>query len=107
MAAKVIFPDAAQSTKILASTETSGEIMIRQGGMYLLGVTDLPDAAVVTVAVSMGGSWVTVDTVKQTDLVADGSSFSGVAPARLSVGNWRVSVAAAGPTVYIGAAGKG
>ena len=102
-----IFADTPQSTRILAATETSADIVIRDGGMYLIGVKDLPDAGTVSIAAYMFGEWVTVDTITRTDLLADGANYSGTAPARLSVGNWRFSVAAAGPSVSLGAAGEG
>ena len=84
----------------------SVEVNIRAGGMFLVGVVGLPDAGTVTIEARMAGRWVKVDEVKQTDLEADGANFSGVATARLSVGHWRFSVAAAGPEVFIGAAGE-
>ena len=105
--ATTIFPDTAQSTRILSSTETNAEVMVRQGGLYLVGVVGLPAAAVVTIESYMGGTWVKVDEVKASDLEADGAVLSGVSTARLSVGRWRFSVNAADPTVYIGAAGEG
>ena len=102
-----LYKDAPLSTLLLAATATTAEFTVVDGGMYGIAVVGLADGASVSIQARLGAAWKTVDSVTKTDLLADGAAYSGISPARLAVGVWRVEVAAAGPVVYIGAAGGG
>ena len=100
-----IFSDTPLSTRVLAPTATSAEFDVRDGGLYNVGVLDLPAGATVSVDAYMG-RWVEVNAIIASDLRPDNANFSGATQARFSPGRWRFTVAAAGPSVYVGGAGE-
>lgn len=93
-------------TPILGTTDTTADIEVMQAGLYAVIVKGQASDATLAIAAVIGTDVVTVDSIANTDLLADGSDFSGLSQTRLGPGIWRITPSAAGVKAWIAAAGQ-